>query len=84
MQVLRLLKKMCLEQYIPFFKQEQIDGRILSKCTDALLKEELKITTWLNRMRLLRVIEGADEIINNIGSTAGQSGGKLIGDVIMS
>lgn len=50
---------MGLEQYTPIFKQEQINGDILSTCDDAILKDELKITSRLHRMRLLRVIEGA-------------------------
>ena len=58
-QVLRLLEIMGLEQYTPTFKQEQINGDILSTCDDALLKDELKVSSRLHRMRLLRVIEGA-------------------------
>ncbi len=50
---------MGFEQYTPIFKQEQINGDILSTCDDALLKDELKIASRLHRMRLLRVIEGA-------------------------
>ena len=61
-QVLRLLEMMGLEQYTPIFKQEQINGDILSTCDDSLLKDELKIVSRLHRMRLLRVIEGAYSI----------------------
>lgn len=50
---------MGLEQYTPNFKLEQINGDILSGCDDALLRDELKVTSRLHRMRLLRVIEGA-------------------------
>ena len=50
---------MGLKRYIPTFSQEQINGDILSTCDDALLNEDLKITSRLHRMRLLRVIEGA-------------------------
>ncbi len=49
---------MGLEQYTPTFKQEQINGDILSTCDDAILKDELKVTSRLHRMRLLRVIAG--------------------------
>ena len=57
-KVLRLLENMGLEQYTPTFKQEQINGDILSTCDDAILKDELSVTSRLHRMRLLRVIEG--------------------------
>ena len=53
---------MRLEQYTPIFQQEQINGDILSTCDDALLKDELKISSRLHRMRLLRVIEGTYSI----------------------
>ena len=49
---------MGLEQYTPIFKQEQINGDILSTCDDQILQDELKITSRLHRMRLLRVIQG--------------------------
>ena len=57
-QVLRMLVNMGLERYTPTFSQEQINGDILSTCNDAHLNEDLKITSGVHRMRLLRVIEG--------------------------
>ena len=55
---------MGLEQYTPTFKQEQINGDILSTCDDALLQDELKVTSRLHRMRLLRVIEGTYSVLD--------------------
>lgn len=58
LQILRLLENMSLEQYTPTFKQEQINGDILSTCDEDILRDELKVTSRLHRMRLLRVIQG--------------------------
>ncbi len=58
LQILSLLEIMGLEQYTPNFKLEQINGDILSGCDDAILKDELQVSSRLHRMRLLKVIEG--------------------------
>ena len=50
---------MGLEQYTPTFKQEQINGDILSTLDDEILRNELKISSRLHRIRLLRVIDGS-------------------------
>lgn len=40
----------------PTFKQERINGDLLSACDDDILREELKVSSRLHRIRLLRVI----------------------------
>jgi len=62
LQIIFMLEMMGLEQYTPTFKQEQINGDILSTCDDALLKDELKVTSRLHRIRLLKVIAGTYSI----------------------
>jgi hypothetical protein len=58
LQVLRLLEILALEKYTLTFKEERIDGNILSTCNETILKDDLKVNSGLHRMKLLRLIEG--------------------------
>jgi len=49
---------MGMEQYRETFIKQQINGDILTDCDDDILKNELKITSRLHRIRLLRIISG--------------------------
>ena len=49
---------MGVEQYRETFIKQQINGDILTDCDDDILKNELKITSRLHRIRLLRIISG--------------------------
>lgn len=49
---------MGMEQYRETFIKQQINGDILADCDDDILKNELKITSRLHRIRLLRIISG--------------------------
>lgn len=49
---------MGMEQYHETFIKQQINGDILTDCDDDILKNELKITSRLHRIRLLRIISG--------------------------
>lgn len=61
-EVIRILEHMGLNQYSSMFSSEQISGDILSECTEQMLQEELKITSKLHRMRLMKVISGSQSI----------------------
>ena len=49
---------MGMEQYRETFRKQQINGDILTDCDDDILRNELKITSRLHRIRLLRIISG--------------------------
>ena len=49
---------MGMEQYRETFIKQQINGDILTDCDDDILQNELKITSRLHRIRLLRIISG--------------------------
>jgi len=57
-QVIHLLDAMGLKQHHNFFMQERINGEILLECDDKILERELKITSRLHRVRLLKLISG--------------------------
>ena len=57
-QVLDLLDAMGMKQYQDKFKQEQVNGEILSECDEELLSSDLGVTSKLHRMRLMKIITG--------------------------
>lgn len=64
LQLVRLLEAMGLEQYCETFRQQQINGDLLSDCDDDLLRNELTISSRLHRMRLLRIISGQYSVMD--------------------
>ncbi len=58
LQVIQLLESMGLKQYEGMFSREKITGEILGECDDNVLAQELKITSKLHRVRLLKVVSG--------------------------
>ena len=59
-QVLLLLDAMGLSQYKEHFKNEKVNGEILSECDDGMLSNDLCISSKLHRKRLLKVITGEE------------------------
>ena len=57
-QVLKLLEVMNLQQYVDTFRQQHINGDILSDCDEDILQNELEVKSRLHRLRLQRVITG--------------------------
>ncbi len=57
-QVQKLLEAMGLKQYLGNFKEEQVNGEILSECDEEVLQNDLGVASKLHRMRLLKVISG--------------------------
>ena len=53
---------MGMEQYRETFIKQQINGDILTDCDDDILQNELKITSRLHRIRLLRIISGQHSV----------------------
>lgn len=49
---------MSLKQYQGKFKEEQVNGEILSECEEDVLQSDLGVSSKLHRMRLLKVISG--------------------------
>ncbi len=47
-----------MKQYQDKFKHEQVDGEILAECDEAVLTNDLGVTSKLHRMRLLKIISG--------------------------
>ncbi len=58
-QVQNLLESMGLRQYKDMFLQEQISGDILIQCSDLELRDELKVSKKIHRMRLMKIIDGS-------------------------
>ena len=58
MQISTLLGMMEMEQYIPKFKEEQIDGPLLFELNDEILEEELGVSKKVHRLRLMMIITG--------------------------
>lgn len=57
-QIISLLDSMGLSQHQESFQAERVSGEIMLECDDTILKEELKITSRLQRVRLMKVIQG--------------------------
>lgn len=57
-QVLNLLEMMGLSQHQNSFTTERVNGEILLECDDTVLQHELKMTSKLQRVRLLKIIQG--------------------------
>ena len=49
---------MGLEEYQEAFRRQQLNGDLFSECDEDILTNELKVTSRLHRMRLMRVISG--------------------------
>ena len=49
---------MNLSEYIRSFSSEKIDGMHLSECDDSILQHELKVTTFIHRAKLMKLITG--------------------------
>ena len=49
---------MDMRKYQKKFAQESIDGAILSECDEYTLLQELKVTSKLDRIKLLKIILG--------------------------
>ena len=60
--ILHLLDGMHLSEYRPAFEREFIDGQILSNLTDAMLQQDLQVSTELHRLRLMKVIKGEKSV----------------------
>lgn len=57
-QVLFLLESLGLGVYKEQFEKEKVDGQLLCKCSDQVLKEDLKMESQLHRLKLLSFISG--------------------------
>lgn len=55
MEILHGLK---IPQYAEVFTKEDVTGWILVNCTDAMLENELLVSSRLHRMRLMQLIKG--------------------------
>ena len=56
-QVLNLLDHLNLSQYKDRFRQEVVDGEILSEIDESVLEQELGMTSKIHRLRLMMYIE---------------------------
>lgn len=58
LQVLNLLDAMGMKQYTEAFKSEDINGKMLLACDDEVLTNDLKVSSKLHRIKLLKVVSG--------------------------
>ena len=58
LQVIQLLEAMGLKHHQETFLNEHISGEILLECDEHVLEKELKITSKLHRVRLMKLITG--------------------------
>ena len=58
LQIQNLLDAMGLSQYKESFLREQITGDVLLDLDDAILQEELGVTSKIHRIRLTKLIQG--------------------------
>jgi hypothetical protein len=56
-EVAELLMKMNLACYIPAFEANQVDGELLVRLDDDMLKDDLGVSSKLHRLRLLKEVE---------------------------
>ena len=71
MQVLELLQAAGITQNFEFISQEKIPGDILIELDDDVIKNELGITSVVQRLKLRRIIDGRRSITQYI--TVGES-----------
>ena len=55
--MLNLLDHLNLPQYKDRFRQEMVDGEILSEIDEVVLEQELGMTSRIHRLRLMKYIE---------------------------
>ena len=55
--MLSLLDHLGLPQYKDRFRQEMVDGEILSEIDEVVLEQELGMTSKIHRLRLLKYVE---------------------------
>ena len=58
LQVSALLAYMNLGRYTQTFVEEQISGDVLADLEDQLLRDDLKMVSGVQRLRLMKVIRG--------------------------
>jgi hypothetical protein len=58
MQVAKLMELMSLGQYREKILSEHISGEILLECDDAILQEEIGVTSRIHRIRIMKIISG--------------------------
>ena len=68
-----LLGKLNLDCYKDIFAAEQISGEVLVECDDEVLSNDLQITSKLHRMRILRIIQGRQSVLELLTSADGGS-----------
>ena len=44
------------------FEKENVDGQLLCKCNDQVLRDDLKVRSQLHRLKLLSFIQGEVDI----------------------
>ena len=71
MQVLELLPAAGITENLEFISQEKISGDILIELDDDVIKNELGITSVIQRLKLQRIIDGRRSITQYI--TVGES-----------
>ena len=58
LQVQQVLEKLNLVQYKPAFERKSITGADLAECKEQILREELGVSSKLDIIRLMKLIQG--------------------------
>lgn len=58
MQMVELLEFMGMKQYYTSFLSERVTGEIFLECDEQVLETELKVTSKIHRVRLMKIISG--------------------------
>lgn len=53
-----MMAAMSLGQYCDKILSEHISGEILMECDDAILEEEIGVTSRIHRIRIMKIISG--------------------------
>lgn len=64
MQIQSLVQTLNLTQYLKTFRDEGIDGRLLSECDEQILEHELGISSVIHRAKLMKIIAGRQSAVD--------------------
>ena len=64
MQIQSLVQTLNLTQYLKTFRDEGIDGRLLSECDEQILEHELGISSVIHRTKLMKIIAGRQSAVD--------------------
>ena len=58
------MQTMNFTQYLKMFRDEEIDGQLLSECDESVLQHELGIPSVIHRAKLMKIITGRQSAVD--------------------